>query len=162
DEGSRLSSGGAPPTLVHGPLTLMNVQVDGRDQTSEDSIVEFDLASVSTLPHGALVSSAVLSLSLAGAKTVVSPASVSVNGYADGAGLVGLGAFPKTTALLGSTGNLPPAPPGSETVPFDVDITGFIQSIANNGARFVGFHLEGPGGDSEAWLWGSAAPDSAL
>jgi hypothetical protein len=85
---------------------------------------------------------------------------VSVNGYPDGDGIVGLGDFTKATTFLGSTGNLPNASPGTENIPFGFDVTNLIQSIANQAImRFVGFHLEGPGVDSGASVWGPAAPD---
>jgi hypothetical protein len=162
DEGSR-DTAGTPPvaTLHHGPLTLLNVFVNDPAQTATDSDVEFNLGAVSTLPHGVVISSAILSLHVAGAQTTSNPASVSVNGYADGDGLVGLGDFVKPTTLLGNTGILSPAPPGSENIPFAFDVTNFLQTIANNRAPFVGFRLDGPPGVSDAWLWGSAAPVSA-
>ncbi|HEV3166215.1 MAG TPA: PEP-CTERM sorting domain-containing protein, partial [Isosphaeraceae bacterium] len=93
--------------------------------------------------------------------TVVVPGNISVNGYPDGDGIVGLGDFPKTTTLLGSTGDLPVGSPGSENIPFLFDVTNFLQSLVNNGTKFVGFHLEGPAGDSSATVWGSGAPDPA-
>jgi hypothetical protein len=87
---------------------------------------------------------------------------VSVNGYPDGDGIVGLGDFAKKTTFLGSTGNLTDSPLGTESIPFSFDVTNLIQSIADQGKmRFVGFHLEGPVSDSEAWVWGLAAPDPA-
>jgi hypothetical protein len=72
-----------------------------------------------------------------------------------------LGDFVKATTLLGSTGNLSDALPGSENVSFSFDVTSFLQSLANKGTPAVGFHLEGHSGDSQAWIWGSAAPDAA-
>jgi hypothetical protein len=92
DEGSRDSSGSPPVlTLHHGPLPMLNVFVGSANQSATDSDVEFNLGPVTTLPRGAVISSAVLSLDVAGAQTVVGPAVVSVNGYPDGDGLVGLG-----------------------------------------------------------------------
>jgi hypothetical protein len=161
DEGTRLINGSAPATLDH-PLQLLNILVDGTDHLSADSIVEFDIASITTLPHGATVQSATLFLDIAGALTLASPGSVSVNGYPDGDGLVGLGDFAKHTTLIGSTGNLPDGTAGTENIPFSFDVTDLIQAIADQRTmRFVGFHLEGPAGDSEAWVWGLAAPDPA-
>ena len=84
-----------------------------------------------------------------------------MNGYPDGDGVVGLGDFNKQTTLLGNTGSLADALPGSEAIPFTIDISSFIQTLANQGTmKFVGFHLEGPAADSQAWVWGNAAPDS--
>jgi hypothetical protein len=161
DEGTRLIDGNSPPTLDH-PLQLLNVLVDSADQLSVDSIVEFDIASITTVPHGARVQSATLILDVAGAQTLAGPGSLSVNGYPDGDGLVGPGDFLKKTTFLGSTGNLPDGSAGSENIPFRFDVTNLIQSIASKGTmRFVGFHLEGPGSDSEAWVWGLGAPDLA-
>jgi hypothetical protein len=156
DDGTRHINGTAVPTLDH-PQQLLNVLVDSHDIVSADSIVEF---SVAAIPHGAVVQSARLFLDIAGAQTLAGPASVSVNGYPDGDGIVGLGDFAKPTTLLGSTGNLTDSSPGSENVSFSFDATNLIQAIANQGTmRFVGFHLEGPSVDSEAWVWGLGAPD---
>jgi hypothetical protein len=160
DEASR-DTAGSPPvaTLHHGPLTLLNVFVNDPAHTATNSDVEFNLGAVSTLPHGAVISSAILSLHVAGAQTMSNLASVSVNGYPDGDGLIGLGDFLKPTTPLGSTGNLAPALPGSENIPFAFDVTNFLQTLANNRAPFVGFRLDGPPGVSEAWIFGSAASD---
>ena len=160
DEGTREILGSSPPSLTRGPLQLLNVLVDNRDQRSVDSDVEFNIRPITTVPHGVVIQSATLLLDIAGAQTLAGPASVSVNGYLDGDGVVGLGDFVKPTTLLGSTGNLADAVPGAEHLPFRVDVTSFLQSLANQAAQhFVGFHLEGPSGDSEAWVSGSAAPD---
>jgi hypothetical protein len=161
DEGTRVMNPDSPAALDHGPLQLLNVLVDGRDQRSVDSDVEFNISSFTKLAHSAVVQSATLSLDIAGAQTLASPASVSVNGYGDGDGIVGLGDFVKPTTLLGITGTLSDAVAGSEEVPFRFDVTSFLQSLANLGTPAVGFHLEGPSGDSSAWVWGNAASDSA-
>jgi hypothetical protein len=162
DEANRDTSGTPPVATLHrGPVSLLEVFVNGANHTATDSDVEFDLGAVSTLPRGAVVSSAVLSLSVAGAQTVAGPGSVSVNGYGDGDGLVGLGDFVKATTRLGSTGSLADGPPGSQDLAFHFDVAGFIQSLANSRTPFVGFHLEGPANDSNAWVWGSAAADPA-
>jgi hypothetical protein len=161
DEGTREILGSSPPTLTHGPLQLLNVLVDGRDQRSVDSDIEFNIEPITTVPHGVVIQSATLWLGTAGAQTLATPALVSVNGYLDGDGIVGLGDFVKTTTALGSTGKLTDAVPGTEHIPFRVDVTSFLQSLADEATKhFVGFHLEGPSGDSQAWVWGSAAPDS--
>ena len=161
DEGTRVMNPNSPAALDHGPLQLLNVLVDGRDQRSIDSDVEFNIKSFTQPAHGAVVQSATLFLDVAGAQTLAGPANVSVNGYGDGDGIVGLGDFVKPTTLLGSTGNLTDAVAGSEHVPFSFDVTSFLQSLVNLGTPAVGFHLEGPSNDSSAWVWGSAAPDSA-
>ena len=75
---------------------------------------------------------------------------------------MGLGDFPKTTTLLGSTGALPAGAPGALEVPFHFDVTSFLQSLVDSRALFVGFHLEGLGGASGASFWGSGAADPAL
>jgi hypothetical protein len=75
---------------------------------------------------------------------------------------VGLGDFVKPTTLLGSTGNLTDSLPSTEAIPFSFDTTSLIQAIVNQGTmHFVGFHLEGPSSDSQAWVWGLGAPDPA-
>jgi hypothetical protein len=146
--------------LTHGPLQLLDILVDSRDQRSVDSDIEFNIKPITTIPHGVVIQSATLFLEIAGAQTLASPAGVSVNGYLDGDGIVGLGDFVKATTFLGSTGNLTDAVPGVEHIPFRLDVTSFLQSLADEATKkFVGFHLEGPSGDSEAWVWGSAAPD---
>ena len=161
DAGIRTIDGTSPATVAHGELSMLNVLVDGGDRRSVDSIVEFDIASIATIPHGALVQSAMLFLDIAGAHTISGPADVSVHGYGDGDGLVGRGDFAKPTTFLGQTGDLPDGAPGTQDTPFAFDVTDLIQSLANHGTRFVGFHLEGPAGNSQAWIWGNAAPSAA-
>jgi len=138
DEGTRVMNPNSPAALDHGPLQLLNVLVDGRDQRSVDSDVEFNINSFTKLAHGAVVQSATLFLDIAGAQTLASPASVSVNGYGAGDGIVGLGDFVKHTTLLGSTGTLSDAVAGSEQVSFRIDVTSFLQSLANKGTRLSG------------------------
>jgi hypothetical protein len=158
DVGTRTTVGTSAPTLNHGSLSLLDVLVDTPNQTTVDSIVEFDISPLKAIPQGVVIQSATLTLDVAGAQTLAVPASLSVNGYPDGDGIVGLGDFTKATTLLGTTGALADALPGSEAIPFSFNITSFIQTLANNGTmRFVGFHLEGPAGDSQAWVWGNAA-----
>jgi hypothetical protein len=162
DVGTRTTVGTSAPTLVHGSLSLLDVLVDNANQRAVDSIAEFDITPLKVIPQGVVIQSATLTLDVAGAQTLAVPASLSVNGYPDGDGIVGLGDFPKATTLLGTTGTLADALPGSEAIPFSFDITSFIQTLANNGTmRWVGFHLEGPVGDSQAWVWGNAATNPA-
>jgi hypothetical protein len=162
DEGTRTISGSpAATTLVRDPLQFLTISASSQTQTAIDSIAEFNLGAVSSNPRGALVSSATLTLSVAGAQAGAVPGSVSVNGYADGDGLVGLGDFPKVTTLLGNTGNPPNGAPGTLDIPMTFDVTSFIQTLANNKAPFVGFHLEGPTRDSSTTIWGSAAANPA-
>src|SRR5262249_25439897 len=91
DEGARLIVGTSPATLVHGLLAQLTVSVVGNTQTSVDSIMEFSIAPISTLPHGAVITSATLFFDVSGAQSGGSPAALSVNGYGDGDGIVGLG-----------------------------------------------------------------------
>jgi hypothetical protein len=162
DVGTRTIVGTSAPTLNEGPLSLLDVLVDSANQRSVDSIAEFDISPLKAIPQGVVIQSATLTLDVAGAQTLAVPASLSVNGYPDGDGIVGLGDFTKATTLLGTTGTLADALPGSEAIPFSFNITSFIQTLANNGTmRFVGFHLEGPAGDSQAWVWGNAATNPA-
>jgi hypothetical protein len=49
DEGTRTIAGNSPPTLVH-PSQLFTILTDGADHTSVDSIVEFDIATITTIP----------------------------------------------------------------------------------------------------------------
>lgn len=161
DVGTRSMSGTNPPTLSNGTLSLLDISVANSAQTSVDSIVEFDTRAIATIPPGAVINSAILTLNIAGAQTISSPAGVSVNGYPDGDGIVGLGDFVKTTTLLGNTGDLPNGSPGSLNIPFQFDVTNFIQSIADGKSPFVGFHLEGPAGDSSESIWGNGAPNPA-
>jgi hypothetical protein len=161
DEGTRQIIGTTPATLVHGQLAQLTVSVTGSIQSSVDSITEFSIAPIATLPKGAVIASATLFFDVSGAHSGGSPAALSVNGYGDGDGIVGLGDFLKATSLLGSTGNLPEGAPGSLDIPFKVDATALIQSLVNQRTRFVGFHFEGPGGDSSESIWGSAPLNSA-
>jgi hypothetical protein len=161
DEGTRAIVGNSLPILDH-PLQLLPVVTDSADQLSMDSDLEFDIASITTLPHGARIQSARLFLDIAGAQTIAGPGSVSVNGHPDGDGIVGLGDFAKKTTFLGSTGSLPDGFSGTEDIPFSFDVTILMQAIADRGTmRFVGFHLKGSSDDSEAWVWGVTAPDPA-
>jgi hypothetical protein len=161
DEGTRQIVGAAPATLAHGQLSQLTVSVTGSIQSSVDSITEFSIAPIATLPNGAVITSATLFFDVSGAHTAGSPAALSVNGYGDGDGIVGLGDFLKATSLLGSTGNLQEGAPGSLDIPFLVDATALIQSLVNNKTKFVGFHFEGPTGDSSESIWGSAPTNSA-
>jgi hypothetical protein len=156
DEGTRLISGTSPPTVNHGPQSMLPIIVDSRDRISEDSDVEFSLTSI---PRGSLITSAIFSLAVSGAQTVAVPGSVSVNGYPDGDGIIGAGDFLKATTLLGNTGTLPDGAPGSEDIPFSFNVTSLLQTLVNNGTPAVGFHLEGPASDSSASVWGSASAD---
>ena len=141
--------------MTTGNLAFLDVIVSNAAQTNVDSDPEFSLEAVSTFPHGATISSAILSLSVAGAQPGAT-ASVSVNGYADGDGLIGLGNFLKPTTLLGSTGNLPNGIAGSLDIPLNLDVTKFLQGLVNNNTPFVGFHL-GPSNDSSAFVFGGGA-----
>jgi hypothetical protein len=161
DEGTRQIIGATPATLVHGQLAQLTVSVSGSLQASVDSITEFSIAPIATLPNGAVITSATLFFDVSGAHSGGSPAALSVNGYGDGDGIVGLGDFLKPTTLLGSTGNLPEGAPGTLDLPFHVDARAFIQSLVNSKTRFVGFHFEGPGGDSSESIWGSAPINTA-
>jgi hypothetical protein len=162
DQANRQTSGTPPvTTLSTGLPSMLDVNVGNPTQISVDSDIEFDIEGPATIPHGVRITSAILSLTIAGAQTVAGPASVSVNGYADGDGVVGLGDFLKPTTLLGSTGNLADGSPGSLNVPFTFDVTGFLQSLVNNKTPFVGFHLEGPAAASNAFIWDGGAPNPA-
>jgi hypothetical protein len=162
DEGTRQIVGTSPAVQTEeGPTQFLPVMVDNLHQTKTDSITEFSLEAVSTLPRGVVINSATFSFAVAGAQTVAAPGSLTVNGYQDGDGIVGLGDFPKATTLLGSTGPLANGAVGSLDVPFTFDVTSFIQQLANNGGKFVGFHFEGPAGDSSATVWGASAPLAA-
>jgi hypothetical protein len=161
DEGTRQIIGASPATLVHGQLAQLTVSVAGNTQASVDSIMEFSIAPISTLPNGAVITSATLFFDVSGAQSGGSPAALSVNGYPDGDGIVGLGDFLKPTTPLGGTGNLPQGAPGSLEIPFQIDATALIQSLVNARTRFVGFHFEGPGGDSSESIWGSDPANAA-
>ena len=90
DEGTRTIDGNSPPVLDHSQQ-LLTILSDRADQLSVDSVIEFDIASITTIPYGVTVQSATLFLDIAGAQTIAGPGSVSVNGYPDGDGIVGLG-----------------------------------------------------------------------
>jgi hypothetical protein len=163
-EGSRLVQGTPPPgseTLMGEvfPGSLMNSS-DGRVQVFRDSAFEFPIASISTIPQGAVVTSATFSLNIAGAQTVISPPILDVSGYADSDGVVKLVDFQKPTTSLGNTGVLPNSGPTSLNIPFDFNITSFIQSLVNDRTPFVGFRLDVEG-TSNVNVWDSLAPDPA-
>jgi hypothetical protein len=162
DEGTRVTVGGAPPNVTHGALSMLNNSVDTPTQTTVDSDVEFALSAISTLPHGVVVNAATLSINVSGAHSGASAAKLSINGYPDGDGIIGLGDFLKPTTSLGRTATLLNAAPGSESLSFQFDVTSFLQVLADKGTKFVGFHLEGPSGDSSESIWGSAAVNPSV
>src|SRR5262245_16679303 len=90
DVGTRATVGTSAPTLTHRSLSLLDVLVDNADQRSVDSIAEFDISPLKAIPQGVVIQSATLTLDVAGAQTLAGPASLSVNGYPDGDGIVGL------------------------------------------------------------------------
>jgi hypothetical protein len=162
DEGTRTISG-TSSSAVHDlglatPLQTLNVNVDTTGQNSIDSDIEFSIIKGVTLPQGLTITSAFLSLDIAGAQSGASPASLTINGYPDGDGVIGLGDFLKPTTLLGSTGTLANFPVGTEAIPMTFDVTGFLQTLVGNGTPAVGFHLEGPSDNSSAAVWGAGAP----
>ena len=65
DEGTRTIDGNSPPVLDHSQQ-LLTILSDRADQLSVDSVIEFDIASITTIPHGATVRSATLFLDIAG------------------------------------------------------------------------------------------------
>ena len=81
-----------------------------------------------------------------------------MSGYADADGVVGLDDFHKPTTSLGNTGGLPNSGPTSLNIPFDFDVTSFIQSLVNNGSLFAGFRLDLEN-NGNVNVWGSDAPD---
>ena len=142
------------------PGTLTNA-LDGRVQLLRDSAVEFPIASILTIPQGAVVTSATFSLNIAGAQTVLSRPILDVSGYADADGVVGLDDFHKPTTSIGNTGVLPEsAGPTGLNIPFDFNVTSFIQSLVNDRTPFVGFRLDVEGA-SNVNVWDSRAPDPA-
>ena len=164
-EGSRRVQEFPPPgseTLVGEvfPGSLLNSQ-DGRVGVVQDSAFEFGIASISTIPQGAVVTSATFSLNIAGAQTVINQPTLDVSGYADADGVVGLDDFHKPTTFIGNTGVLPnSAGPTSLNIPFDFNATNFIQSLVNDRTPFAGFRLDVEG-TSNVNVWDSLAPDPA-
>ena len=162
-EGSRLVQEYSPPggseTLVGKvfPGSLLNL-IEGRVGVLRDSAFEFPIASISTIPQGAVVTSATFSLNIAGAQQVIGSPILGVSGYADVDGVVGLDDFHKPTTSLGNTGVLPNSGPTSLNIPFDFDVTSFIQSLVNNGTPFAGFRLDVET-NSDVNVWDSGAPD---
>ena len=122
------------------PGSLLNSQ-EGRVGVTRDSAFEFGIASISTIPQGAVVTSATFSLNIAGA-TVISQPTLDVSGYADADGVVGLDDFHKPTTFIGNTGVLPNSGPTSLNIPFDFNATNFIQSLVNDRTPFAGFRLD--------------------
>jgi hypothetical protein len=155
---------GEPPvaSLDKGPLATLGVAVNTAGQSADDAILEFSIAPISGLPHGATILSATLSLDIAGARTSTAVPDLSINGYGDGDGVVGLGDFRKATTTLGQTGPLPDGDSGSLALPFDFNVTAFLQSLVDGKTPAAGFHLEGPAADSQIAIWGSAANDPNL
>jgi hypothetical protein len=139
------------------PGSLLNF-FDSRALVLQDSALEFPIAPISTIPQGAVVTSATFSLNIAGAQTVIDQPILYVSGYADADGVVGLGDFHKPTTSLGNTGVLPNSGPTSLNIPFDFDVTSFMQSLVNNGTLFAGFRLDVEN-TSNVNVWDSGAPD---
>jgi hypothetical protein len=148
-------------TLTPGPIPPPNsflsstIGIDGLT----DSALEFKIP---TIPQGDVITSAILSLHIAGSQSngSISP-SQDVSGYADADGVVALGDFHKPTTLLGSTGALPTnAPSGSLDIPLGLDVTSFIRSLVDSRAGFVGFRLDEAGGPGRSvYDWGSGSVD---
>ena len=132
-EGTRTFHPLPPPgteSLTPGPLRLLQVSSDGRVPVVVQSIDEF------SLPQAAVINSASLSLHISGAQQVIDPPSMTVSGYGDGDGVVGLGDFVKPVTLLGSTGTLPNSGgTDSLNIPFSFDATSFIQSLVSGGTK---------------------------
>jgi hypothetical protein len=131
-----------------------------------NSALKFDISSIATIPQGATISSAVLSLKVANSLSRNGPTSLpaqDVSGYADNAGVVTLADFSKPASLVGAITGLPFAsgPPGSLDLNFTFDVTGFIQSLVNARSDFVGFVLTDAtagGGTVDDWSAESTDP----
>jgi hypothetical protein len=109
-----------------------------------EAAFEYDISAISTLPQGAGVYSAILSLQVAGSQARYPQYGISqdVYGYADNDGVVTASDFGKALTFLGNTGPLPiDAPPGSVNIPFSFDARILIQSLADDRTDFVGFLL---------------------
>ena len=68
DVGTREIVGSSAPSLSHGSLPMLDLLVDSADQRSVDSIVEFDITPLKTIPQGVVIQSATLTLDIAGAQ----------------------------------------------------------------------------------------------
>jgi hypothetical protein len=152
-------------TLTPGPIPPPNSFLTsgiGLD-VLRDSALEFNISSIASIPQGAVITSAIFSLHIAGSQSFngAAPPGQDISGYADADGVVALGDFHKPTTLLGSTGGLPTdAPPGSLDLPFSFDVTSFIQSLVDSRTGFVGFRLDEAGGPgSDVYDWGSGSVD---
>ena len=125
------------------------------------SALEFDLTSISTIPQGAVIDSAIFSLHIAGSQSRGGPTSSisqSVSGYADADGVVMASDFGKPVTFIGETGLPGDAPPGTLNIPVNFDATNFIQSLVASRTGFVGFLLEAGSTGVSDWSRDSADP----
>ena len=84
-----------------------------------DSALEFNISSIASIPQGAVITSAIFSLHIAGSQSFngAAPPGQDISGYADADGVVALGDFNKPTTLLGGAGGPPNGCPTRFTGP---------------------------------------------
>jgi hypothetical protein len=114
----------AGPTSNHGAITGAMV---------------FDL---SFIPRGTTITSASFTMSVGGTSVLHGNPVLGVSDYVGSSPTVSLGDFSLVTNPVGFFNNLPPnAPVGSINIVQTFDVSGFIQSLVNNGTPYAGFQF---------------------
>lgn len=130
-------------------------------QASEAALL-FDISRPSTIPLEAEITSASLTLHVAGSQARFDSIGMAVSGFPeDGVVLRAENFFGETpTTLLGRKDGLPlNAAPGFVDIPFTLDITTFIRSLDRAGVRCAGVLLDA--GSTGAFVYASGATDPA-
>jgi hypothetical protein len=150
----------APGTASFSPGLpgLLQASLDGRTPFLIDSALQFNLGSI---PQGAVITSATLSLSIAGTQSSVSQPALTVSGFGSNTGAVQLSNF-DGGRFIGSieSASLPAnsGAPNALNLPLQFDVGSFIQSLVNSNTEYAGFVLDDPH-TSSVFVWGSAASD---
>jgi hypothetical protein len=143
-----------PPQLFHGVGFVSSPTSNGTDI---DAMV-FDL---SFIPSGTPITSANFTMSVGGTSPAHGLPFMDVFDYVGTSRLVSLGDFSLPTNLVGNFPGLPvSAPPGSDFV-HTFDVSGFVQSLVNNGTPYAGFRFQDDGGGIED-IPGSTVPSLTI
>jgi hypothetical protein len=146
-------------TWSPGPSALLQAGSDGRVPVVIDSALLFDIGSV---PGDSAITSATLSLTIAGTQSSIGPPMLRVTGFGSDVGTL-LPTDLDGGVLVGSVGpaSLPAnsVAPDALNLPLQFDVTWLVQSLAGSGNRYVEIVLSDPN-TSTLLVWGSAAADA--
>jgi hypothetical protein len=141
--------------LSPGIPELLLASYDSRSSLVVDSALKFNLTSI---PQGAAITSATFSLAIAGTQNSIGLPALNVTGFGSNTGAVqssdfhggtpigsiGSGALPKTSIA-----------PDALNIPFQFDVTPFVQSLVNSKTAYAGFVLDDPN-TSNVFVWGDS------